>query len=161
MRKKILALAISSAFCMEQAVAAQPTLEEKLEILQQEIESLKVQMKNNQAAQGKSSTLTLASDMPGYDASATGGKRFDYGQTPTVIGGYGEAIYNNYRDGSVKDQADLRRFLDISSSGAKNEVPSAALAALIWWHFAHWNLSNTSFPSRNFSGVVGGISAPL
>ncbi|TCV90362.1 porin [Sulfurirhabdus autotrophica] len=111
MRKKMIALALTSAFFMEQAVAAQPTLEEKLEILQQEIEALKVQMNNNQVAQSKSSTISLASDMPGYDASATGGKRFDYGQSPTVIGGYGEAIYNNYRDSSVKDQADLRRFV--------------------------------------------------
>jgi hypothetical protein len=29
----------------------------------------------------------------------------------TTIGGYGEFNYNNYRDGSVKDQADLRRFV--------------------------------------------------
>lgn len=110
MRKTMLALAITSVFCMEQAVAAQPTLEEKLEILQQEIESLKIQMKNNQGAQNKSSTVSLASDMPANDA-ATWDKRFNYSQSNTVIGGYGEAIYNNYRDSSVKDQADLRRFV--------------------------------------------------
>jgi hypothetical protein len=28
-----------------------------------------------------------------------------------ALGGYGEVAYNNYRDGSVKDQADLKRFV--------------------------------------------------
>ena len=110
MRKKMIVAVITSVFCMEQAVAAQPTLEEKLEILQQEIEVLKIQMKNNQVAQNKPSTVSLASDTPGYDATS-GNSAFNYSQSNTVIGGYGEAIYNNYRDSSVKDQADLRRFV--------------------------------------------------
>lgn len=86
-RNTILMLAIISAFGAQQAVAA-PTLEEKLEIMQQEIEELKAQSKN-------SSSATAGHGMSGS----------------TTIGGYGEAVYNNYKDGSKKNEADFKRFI--------------------------------------------------
>ena len=75
----VMTLALVGVFGTQPAVAAQPTLEEKLDILQQEIETLKGQTAGN------------------------AGK--------TTVGGYGEAVYNNYRDGSKKDEADLKRFI--------------------------------------------------
>ena len=85
-RNTILMLALSGAFGSQQVVAA-PTLEEKLDIMQQEIEVLKAQS-------GKNST--------GHSASGSGN---------TSIGGYGEAVYNNYSDSSKKNEADLKRFV--------------------------------------------------
>ena len=112
MRKTLLALTITAAFGLQQAVAAETILEQKLEILQQEIEALKIQVAKTQSANAKSSSISLASDMTGQNASAAWGERFSHGQAGnTVVGGYGEAVYNNYRDSSVKDQADLRRFV--------------------------------------------------
>ena len=112
MRKTLLALTITAAFGLQQAVAAETTLEQKLEILQQEIEALKIQVAKTQSENAKSSSISLASDMTGQNASAAWGERFSHGQAGnTVVGGYGEVVYNNYRDSSVKDQADLRRFV--------------------------------------------------
>lgn len=87
-RNTILMLAITCAFGSQQVVAA-PTLEEKLEIMQQEIEELK-QSKNS--SMGHSAT--------GHESSGS-----------TTIGGYGEAVYNNYKDGSKKTEADFKRFI--------------------------------------------------
>ena len=87
-RNTILMLAITGAFGSQQVIA-QPTMEEKLEIMQQEIEELK-QSKNSST--GHSST--------GHGSSGS-----------TTIGGYGEVVYNNYRDGSKKNEADLKRFI--------------------------------------------------
>jgi hypothetical protein len=61
------------------AYAADPSVEEKLEVLQREID----QIKSQQAGR----------------------------PTETVLGGYGEAIYNNYRRSERADRADLRRFV--------------------------------------------------
>src|SRR5438477_3501394 len=77
--------------------AAEPTLEEKLQILQQEIDSIKAQLATQQQIQPANT-----------DASA--------GATPTVssttVGGYGEFTYNRYRNTEVdNNQADLRRFV--------------------------------------------------
>lgn len=87
-RNTILMLAITCAFASQQSVAAQPSVEEKLEIMQQEIEALKAQTSKNSGSE--------------HGAAATGS---------TTIGGYGELVYNNYRDGSKKNEADLKRFV--------------------------------------------------
>lgn len=87
MRKKVLLMAVIGALGCTPAMADQSTLEQKLEILQQEVDALKAQG-------GKSSAN-------GY-GSGTGN---------TTIGGYGEVVYSNYRDSSVKDEADLKRFV--------------------------------------------------
>lgn len=97
MKKSVIALAIAGMFSAASASAAQPTLEQKLEVLQQEIEALKAQIARSEARQAAAPAPAAASPQ-GSDGR-------------TTIGGYGEAVYNNYRDGSVKDQADLKRFV--------------------------------------------------
>lgn len=92
-----LTLAISSSLASASSQAAQPTLEEKIEILQRELEELKTQF-------AKQSVAAASINTGGSGASAAGGGA-------TTVGGYGEVSYNNYRDGSVKDQADLKRFI--------------------------------------------------
>jgi hypothetical protein len=83
----LLCVSITLAFAVPAVQAAEPTLEQKLEVLQQEIDQVKEQMAGRGAAPGK----------PAAES--------------TVIGGYGEAIYNNYRKSDRDDQADLRRFV--------------------------------------------------
>src|SRR5712671_1056224 len=82
--------------------AAEPTLEEKLQILQQEIDNIKAQLAKSTQQQ------TQPANAPAAGASA--------GATPTVsnttVGGYGEFTYNKYRNTDVNNnQADLRRFV--------------------------------------------------
>ena len=69
------------------AYAADPSVEEKIEVLQREIDQLKTQMAGSRDGQ-----------------SAPGSQ-------DRVIGGYGEVIYNNFRDRGRSDRADLRRFV--------------------------------------------------
>jgi hypothetical protein len=72
--------------------AAAATIEEKIEILQQEIEQLKSDL-------GKRKT----------DGASPGAATTEPGRVS--IGGYGEAVYNNFSDDTVKDLADLKRFV--------------------------------------------------
>lgn len=84
--------------------AAEPTLEEKLQILQQEIDSIKVQLgKQPQQQQQTSSANTLAvGDIANVAAPVS----------KTNVGGYGEFSYNRYRNTDINNnQADLRRFV--------------------------------------------------
>ena len=89
-RNTILMLALSCAFGSQQVVAA-PTVEEKLEIMQQEIEALKVQS-------GENST--------GHSVGGSGN---------TSIGGYGELHLNKLNNqkpgGTNKDELDFHRFV--------------------------------------------------
>jgi hypothetical protein len=83
--------------------AAEPTLEEKLQILQQEIDNIKAQLAKSPPQQP-----TQPANAPAAGANA--------GATPTVsnttVGGYGEFTYNKYRNTDVNNnQADLRRFV--------------------------------------------------
>lgn len=82
MKKSSIALALAGAF-VAPALAQQPTVEEKLQILQQEIDELK-------------------RNAPETGAPPAGG---------TNIVGYGEANYNRYRQGDRETKADLRRFV--------------------------------------------------
>jgi hypothetical protein len=77
-----LALGVPAAF------AADPSVEQKIEVLQREIDQLKTQI--GETRDGRAGA-TRASN--------------------TVIGGYGEVIYNNFRDSERSDRADLRRFV--------------------------------------------------
>jgi hypothetical protein len=98
MKRALLGLSIGAAFALQGAWAAEPGTAEKLEILQQEIDQLKAQM--------------AGARVPTQKAPASGEswvKRFESDTARTVVGGYGEAIYNNYRRGDRNDQADLRR----------------------------------------------------
>lgn len=106
MKRMILAASIALAFAMQNASAAQPSLEDKLEILQKEIDQIKAQLaKKSEVAAGPA--VAYAPDA----SSESWAKRFESSPATTIVGGYGEAIYNNFRDGNQKDQADLRRFV--------------------------------------------------
>src|SRR3954470_12009269 len=83
MKKSALALALSA---LATATYAQST-DEKLRILQQEIDELKAQMQK---------------PSPGSAAQAG---------SATTISGYGEFNYNNYKSDTRPTQADLRRFV--------------------------------------------------
>ncbi|HEY6864125.1 MAG TPA: porin [Burkholderiales bacterium] len=88
MRRKSIALALAAAFAAP-AFAQQPTVEQKLQILQQEIDELK--------AQSRSASPPDASI--GLRAGAT-----------TIVG-YGEFNYNRFRQDDHETKADLRRFV--------------------------------------------------
>jgi hypothetical protein len=103
MTKHILAAAIAAAFCSTSTWAAQPTLEEKIEILQQELEALKAQVaKSNQAQAAAPNAAAPAPTAAAGTSSASG---------TTTIGGYGELNYNRYSRDGKNSEADLRRFV--------------------------------------------------
>lgn len=87
---KISTLSIMLAMCIEPALAATPSIEEKLDLLEQEMQTLKTQLNRSPS---------LPTDKPSY------------GTGNTTLGGYGEIVLNNYRDSSKKDEADLKRFV--------------------------------------------------
>lgn len=89
---KFVVASLAMAMCVESTLAAQPTMEEKLDILQQEMDTLKEQL-----AKGPQDNTAY-----GMGNTVAGG---------TTIGGYGEIVLNNYRDSSKKDEADLKRFV--------------------------------------------------
>jgi Phosphate-selective porin O and P len=89
MKRTALALALSCAWGVATNARAQST-DEKLRILQQEIDELKAQVQNAPRAAGQPA---------GQQGSAT------------TISGYGEFNYNNYKSDEVPTQADLRRFV--------------------------------------------------
>lgn len=107
MKRTLLVVSTGFALAVANAYGAQPSLEEKLEILQKEIDAIKAQMAKRQVE---------AASVPMYSSGDTAHpeswvQRFKESPARTVVGGYGEAIYNNYRDSVRKDQADLRRFV--------------------------------------------------
>ena len=86
MKRTALAFALSCAWAVATNASAQST-DEKLRILQQEIDELKAQVKG----------------APSGPAAATA--------PATSISGYGEFNYNNYKSAERPTQADLRRFV--------------------------------------------------
>ena len=97
MKRSLLTMIVMATLGAAHAVAAQPTTEEKLNILQQEVDALKGKFASTQGNGMNSSDSNYA--MHG----ASSGK--------TTLGGYGEIVLNNYRDPNVKDEADLKRFV--------------------------------------------------
>lgn len=95
MKKRILAAALTAAFGMSGAAAADTSIEDKLAVLQEEIEHLKLQM--SEADKNRSGGIQGFADR-------------------TTIGGYGELHYNNF-SGDVtsgtrkKDEIDFHRFV--------------------------------------------------
>jgi len=89
---------------------AEPTLEEKLQILQQEIDSIKAQLAKQQQAQQQMPTPNPA--VPGAAADGAAAAPSTAAVGSNTIGGYGEFSYNRYNDTTVNNnQADLRRFV--------------------------------------------------
>ena len=95
----LLAALISLSFNTH-AAPAPASLEQRLDQMQKEMESLKQQLAEEKTIRNQQvAAVQSAAETRKNEASAT------------TIGGYGEAVYNNYRDASVKDQADLKRFV--------------------------------------------------
>ncbi len=90
------------------AGAAEAMLEEKLQILQQEIDNIKAQLvKQAQQPQSQRAPQANASTMAGTNTENVG-----VSPNSTTVGGYGEFAYNKYRNTDVNNnQADLRRFV--------------------------------------------------
>ncbi len=101
LKPALLATLITLSFNVH-AESSTSSLEQKLDQLQQEMTALKQQLAEEKSAREKQVDNAVKVAV----ASAAPARADD-----TTIGGYGEAVYNNYRDGSVKDQADLRRFV--------------------------------------------------
>jgi uncharacterized small protein (DUF1192 family) len=100
MKKTMIALAVGAALGMDQATAADLTLEQKVEILQQEIDALKAQLAKNQ----EKTAAAAVDQAPARPA--------DSGVGATTVGGYGEIAYNRYHNTDAHNsEADLRRFV--------------------------------------------------
>ncbi|MHB1333651.1 MAG: hypothetical protein ACYCY1_13735 [Sulfuriferula sp.] len=101
LKPALLATLITLSFNVH-AESSSSSLEQRLDQLQQEMTALKQQLAAERSAREKqvddAVKTAVASTAPAHENA-------------TTISGYGEAVYNNYRDGSVKDQADLRRFV--------------------------------------------------
>lgn len=88
------------------AAAAEATLEEKLQILQQEIDNIKAQLAK-QSQQSQQAPQANASTIGSTSTESVGAS-----PNSTTVGGYGEFAYNKYRNTDVNNnQADLRRFV--------------------------------------------------
>lgn len=73
---------------------------QRLDALQKEVEGLKKQLADEKSAR-QQQVAAVESKVQTTQSAAS----------DTTIGGYGEAVYNNYRDGSIKDEADFKRFV--------------------------------------------------
>lgn len=84
---------------------AQPSaLEQRLDQMQKEIETLKKQLAEEKSVRQEQQAATPATPTSGHGHGTSSG-------SATTIGGYGEAVYNNYRDKTIKDEADFKRFV--------------------------------------------------
>jgi Phosphate-selective porin O and P len=111
MKMTRLATAIAFAFVTQGAMAADASIEQKLEILQKELDELRAEMaklKSQQTAPQAGAGETAAASAP---PSATPGTLGGLAAGSNTFGGYGELHYNNYRDGDKKDEIDFHRFV--------------------------------------------------
>lgn len=116
MVKKWSGLAVAMALMSGNAVAA--SIEDKIDVLQEEIEHLKAQMAKSESG-NKAGGIQAFADK-------------------TTIGGYGEVHYNNFQGGATaKDEIDLHRFVlffghkfnDLVSFKSELEVEHAIASA--------------------------------
>lgn len=105
MKKSRLALALAVAFAIGPAFA-EPTVDEKLQILQQEIDNLKAQSQN--AAPQAQQQSTFSTSSLGYESMLDRAEGLRSGATSFV--GYGEMSYSRFRD-SGGATADVGRFV--------------------------------------------------
>jgi Phosphate-selective porin O and P len=108
MKMTHIATAIAFAFASHSSLAADASIEQKLEILQKELDELRTEMaklKSQQASPTSASANTSAS------APASGGTLAGISAGSNTFGGYGELHYNNYKDGDKKDEIDFHRFV--------------------------------------------------
>ncbi len=98
--KPVLLAALVSLSFNAHADATTDSLVQRLDQMQKEIENLKKQLAEEKSTrQEQVAAVQTSAQATHSEASAT------------TIGGYGEAVYNNYRDKTIKDEADLRRFV--------------------------------------------------
>ncbi len=113
MKKHLIAAALST-LCTTAVWAAEPTLEEKVQILQDELDALKAQMAQmtKPAAQSNTASLPapLRADSPSSIITTAPSAIVNAGPA-TTIGGYGELNYNRYSNNGRNSEADLRRFV--------------------------------------------------
>ena len=110
MKKTYLAAAIALTFISPGAIAADASIEQKLEILQKELDELRsemAKMKSQQAAPASGAPAAQGSAPP----SAAPGTLMGLASGSNTFGGYGELHYNNYKDGDKKDEIDFHRFV--------------------------------------------------
>jgi Phosphate-selective porin O and P len=110
MKKRSLVVALAMVFSTHSAMAADASIEQKLEILQKELDELRsemAKMKSQQAAPASGTPTAQGSAPP----SATPGTMMGLASGSNTFGGYGELHYNNYRDGDKKDEIDFHRFV--------------------------------------------------
>ncbi len=111
MKMTRLATAIAVAFFTQGAMAADASIEQKLEILQKELDELRAEMaklKSQQAAPQTAAGETASASAP---PSVTPGTMGGLAAGSNTFGGYGELHYNNYRNGDQKDEIDFHRFV--------------------------------------------------
>lgn len=107
MKKRFIASAVALALMTHGAVAADASVEQKLEILQKELDELRAElatMKSQQAAPATGAPATAS-------APSSPGTLLGLANGSNTFGGYGELHYNNYKDGDKKDEIDFHRFV--------------------------------------------------
>ena len=112
MKMTRLATALALAFITHGALAADASVEQKLEVLQKELDELRAEIaklkSQPSAPKAASGSGSAAASAP---PPATPGTLVGLAAGSNTLGGYGELNYNNYRDGDQKDQIDFRRFV--------------------------------------------------
>ena len=135
MEKVVVAVSMILACSLAYADESSEALEQRIDELQKQIDSLKEEMKKSPASgeadAGQPASESAGSDEPGSrkEADATETKSVSAvddvlesymkyesaaenpAQGKTSLGGYGEINYNNYRDGDKRDEFDLQRFI--------------------------------------------------
>ncbi len=107
MKKTYLALALALSCAPLSTLAADASIEQKLEILQKELDELRAEMARMKSQQAAPATAAAGSAPP----TAPGGTLAGISAGSNTFGGYGELHYNNFKDGSKKDEIDFHRFV--------------------------------------------------
>jgi Phosphate-selective porin O and P len=108
MKIAYIAAAIAIAFTGHGSLAADASIEQKLEILQKELDELRAEMAKMKSQQAAPATASTDRSAP---PPAPGGTLAGISAGSNTFGGYGELHYNNYKDGDVKDELDFHRFV--------------------------------------------------
>lgn len=109
MKMRHIAAALALALTGEMAQAADASVEQKLEILQQELDALRAEIAKLKSQQGAPASGQPAN--AAAPASASPGTMVGLAAGSNTFGGYGELHYNNYKDGDKKDEIDFHRFV--------------------------------------------------
>lgn len=106
MKRSTVALALSAAFAATPGMA-QTSMEQKLQILQQEIDELRAQIQQVRTQKQQQAPASAVPAAAGDASDLTSG----LASGATTLWGYGEMNYNRFRDADRSSKADLRRFV--------------------------------------------------